>query len=266
MRWAHAVRRGIGPTPPPTANRGRGVATDHLRRTAPERSPAAAPPRPSGGGGGHGRGLGGGQARGRCAPPGDASGGGGRHFGAQGARAPESPLGGGGGGGGGINDPVAMSVLGSGCACPTAFIAHYPQRRFQRIQGLWGVPGREENCSAGGGGLPGSPFSQPPPSFDGRGGFRAGVPDLPCRGGGGVNPTSMAQNDTHVALIILTTQMWGGGGGIIGGKNFFGPNHLAEVVRSKPGRRIYGKTPHTPPFWPFWGYSRTLPQGVELLV
>ena len=36
------------------------------------------------------------------------------------------------------------------------------------------------------------------------------MPDLPCRGGG-VNPTSMAQNDTHVALIILTTQMWGGG-------------------------------------------------------
>ena len=31
----------------------------------------------------------------------------------------------------------------------------------------------------------------------------------------------MAQNDTHVALTILTTQMWGGGG-IIGGKNFFG--------------------------------------------
>ena len=27
-----------------------------------------------------------------------------------------------------------------------------------------------------------------------------------------------------------------------------------------------GKTPHTPPFWPFWAYSHTLPQGVELLV
>ena len=27
-----------------------------------------------------------------------------------------------------------------------------------------------------------------------------------------------------------------------------------------------GETPHTPPFWPFWAYSRTLPQGVELLV
>ena len=27
-----------------------------------------------------------------------------------------------------------------------------------------------------------------------------------------------------------------------------------------------GKTPHIPPFGPFWAYSRTLPQGVELLV
>ena len=27
-----------------------------------------------------------------------------------------------------------------------------------------------------------------------------------------------------------------------------------------------GKTPHTPPFWLFWAYSRTLSQGVELLV
>ena len=34
----------------------------------------------------------------------------------------------------------------------------------------------------------------------------------------------MAQNDTHVALIILTTQMWGGG--IIGGTNFFGPTFV----------------------------------------
>ena len=36
------------------------------------------------------------------------------------------------------------------------------------------------------------------------------MPDLPC-GGGGVNPTSMAQNDPHIALIMLATQMWGGG-------------------------------------------------------
>ena len=28
------------------------------------------------------------------------------------------------GGGGGLNGQVAMSALGSGCACPTAFIAH----------------------------------------------------------------------------------------------------------------------------------------------
>ena len=47
-------------------------------------------------------------------------------------------------------------------------------------------------------------------------------------------------------------------------RQFFFENNLAEVVRSKPGRRIKGKTPHTPPFEPFWAYSRTLPQGVEL--
>ena len=61
-----------------------------------------------------------------------------------------------------------------------------------------------------GGGVTRKPIFPTPPSLlgrrDGRGVFRAGVPDLPCRGGGG-NPTSMAQNDTHVALIILTTQM-----------------------------------------------------------
>ena len=39
-------------------------------------------------------------------------------------------------------------------------------------------------------------------------------------------------------------------------------NHLAEVVRSKPGRRIYGENATYPPIW---AYSRTLPQGVELL-
>ena len=57
------------------------------------------------------------------------------------------------------------------------------------------------------------------------GGAQSAVP------GGGVNPTSMAQNDTHVALIILTTQMWGGGGGIIGGKNFFGPKFVFLPLR-----------------------------------
>ena len=30
-------------------------------------------------------------------------------------------------------------------------------------------------------------------------------------------------------------------------------NHLAEVARSKLGRRISGKTPHTPPVWAFLG-------------
>ena len=51
----------------------------------------------------------------------------------------------------------------------------------------------------------------PPPSLvavPGRG-FGLGLPYLPCRGGGGPTPTYMAQNDPHVALIILTTHMWG---------------------------------------------------------
>ena len=88
--------------------------------------------------------------------------------------------------------------------------------------------GREENCSAGGGGVTRKPIfpNPPPPSLAAvTGGGSSGRGCLTCRaGGGGVNPTSMAQNDTHVALIILTTQMWGGG--IIGGKNFFGPNFV----------------------------------------
>ena len=83
------------------------------------------------------------------------------------------------------------------------------------------------------------------------------MPDLPCRGGGGVNPTSMAQNDTHVALIILTTQMWVGGGGIIGGKNFFGPKFVFPCLwRQHPFlHKTKGPTrnPISPPPPPFGG-------------
>ena len=80
------------------------------------------------------------------------------------------------------------------------------------------------------------------------------MPDLLCRGGGGVNPTSMAQNDTHVALIILTTQMWGGGGGgrgIIGGKKFSGQNlcscAFGANIRSYTKQRARHGTPFLQP-------------------
>ena len=53
------------------------------------------------------------------------------------------------------------------------------------------------------------PTPAPPWSPCREGGFGPGVPYMPCRGGGGA---STAQNDPHVALIILTTHMWGGGG------------------------------------------------------
>ena len=42
----------------------------------------------------------------------------------------------------GINGQAAMSALGSGCACPTAFIAHCSRWRVQRIQVHWRVPAR----------------------------------------------------------------------------------------------------------------------------
>ena len=66
----------------------------------------------------------------------------------------------------------------------------------------------------------------------------------------------MAQNDTHVALIILTTQMWGVGGGIIGGKNFFRPNFVFLCLwrqhpflhKTKgPTRNPISPTPPPPP-------------------
>ena len=37
----------------------------------------------------------------------------------------------------------------------------------------------------------------------------AALPAMPGGGGGGPTSTYMAQNDPHVALIILTTHMWG---------------------------------------------------------
>ena len=64
-------------------------------------------------------------------------------------------------------------------------------------------------CGGGGGGRwHGSPFAHPPLAAVPRGGVRGGgvLPAVSGRGGGGVH---MAQNDPHVALIILTTHMWG---------------------------------------------------------
>ena len=52
------------------------------------------------------------------------------------------------------------------------------------------------------------------------------------RHGGGVNPTSMAQNHTHVALIILTTQTWRGGGG--GGGYWWKKNFRAKTRGPAP--------------------------------
>ena len=66
------------------------------------------------------------------------------------------------------------------------------------------------------------------------------MPDLPCRGGGG-STQQMAQNDTHVALIILTTQMWGWGGKLLVEKLFrakicvSAPSTPTSVLRQNKG-------------------------------
>ena len=88
-------------------------------------------------------------------------------------------------------------------ALPRALSAHAPRRA-----------GRKLLCGGGGGVTRKPIFPTPPPpslaAVTGGGGSGRGCPTC-CAGGGGgeVNPTSMAQNDTHVALSILTTQIWG---------------------------------------------------------
>ena len=84
----------------------------------------------------------------------------------------------------------------------------------------------------------------------------AGAPDLPCRGGGG-NPTSMAQNDPHVALIILTTQMWGGGVKLLVEKTFSGQIlcscAFGANIRSYTKQRARHGTPFLQPPPPSFG-------------
>ena len=111
---------------------------------------------------------------------------------------------------------------------------------------------REENCSARGGGDTEPP---PPPSLaavTGRGVQGGGARPVVLRGEG-VNPTSMAQNDTHVALIILTTQMWGGG--LLVEKTFSGQNFVFLHLRRQhpfshktkgPARNPISPTPPPP--------------------
>ena len=96
-------------------------------------------------------------------------------------------------------------ALGLGARCPTraslmGCMAGYPQG------------GKKIALRGGGGVWHGSPFAQPPPlpllgRRAGRGGLGWRCPT--CRDGGGSDPNILAQNDPHVALIILTTHMWG---------------------------------------------------------
>ena len=114
------------------------------------------------------------------------------------------------------------------------------------------VHGREESCSRGlGGGGTEAHFPTHLPLLvrrAGEGGIRrGGCPTCPAWGGGST-PTCMAQNDPHVALIILTTHMWGGGGAF-GGKFFFGPKIVfGRLWRQHPLlHTTKGSEAHPPP-------------------
>ena len=57
----------------------------------------------------------------------------------------------------------------------------------------------------------------------------------------------MAQNDTHVALIILTTQMWGGGGGNYWWKKLFRAKICVPVPSATTSVLTQNKGPDTEP-------------------
>ena len=106
----------------------------------------------------------------------------------------------------------------------------------------------------GGGGDTEAHFPNPPSSL--AGGSGQGCPTCRAGGGGGVNPTSMAQNDTHIALIILTTQMWGGGEFLV--EKFFSGQNLCSCafganIRSSTKQRARHGTPFLQPPPPSFG-------------
>ena len=101
--------------------------------------------------------------------------------------------------------PLGLSALNEQADCDV--LLSVPKMASNEYCSL--APGREENCSAaGGGGGSGTEahLPNPPPS--------SGIiwcwawPTCRARGGGST-PTSAAQNDPHVARIILTTHLWG---------------------------------------------------------
>ena len=77
-------------------------------------------------------------------------------------------------------------------------------------------------------------------------------PDLGIRSGGGGGPPKGLVHNLLMQFVTL-------------GSSKIEVTSQRLLDQSQAG--VYmGKTPHTPPFWLFWAYSRTLPQGVELLV
>ena len=154
------------------------------------------------------------------------------------------------------------SHFGSGSYTPDVLVPLLlPPRRLIHSPGhpYVTMAGRKLLCE--GGGVTQRPIFPTPPLLgrhDGRGGSGRGCPTCRAGGGGGFNPTSMAQNDTHVVLIILTTQMWRGGGLLVE-KTFSGQNLCSRAfganIHSHTKQRARHGTPflQTPPVPSFGG-------------
>ena len=118
------------------------------------------------------------------------------------------------------------------------------------VRRVSGWAGRKLLCEGGGGTRKPIFPTPPPPSLAAvtGGGVQGGGARPAVPGGGGVNPTSMAQNDTHAALIILTTQMWGGK--LLVEKTFSGQNFVFLRLRRQHPFLHKTKGPTRNPFSP----------------
>ena len=142
-----------------------------------------------------------------------------------------------------VGVPVELEPLGPQCALQQLLLQRNALHSGTAQVGAVGaMAGRKLLCKVG---VTRGPIFPTPPHLlgrrDGRGGSGRGCPT--CRAEGG------AQNDTHVALIILTTQMWGGK--LLVEKTFSGQNlcscSFGANIRSYTKQRARHGTPFLQP-------------------
>ena len=164
------------------------------------------------------------------------------------------------GGGGVLNRPLFLSQTPSGIPAqanpnpkiktePQNIVSAWARRTLHQAVGVVWTPFPKPPPSSvsavpGGGVRGGGALPAVPRGGGGRAGVGGGGGGRPCRGGGG--GTSAAQNDPHVALIIVTIHLEGGG---FGGKQLFSGQILCSGanIRSYTTQRARHGTPFLQP-------------------